>query len=92
MAAPLTRKPRRKRRRIFIPKSTILFFLGVFVILNEVGGWQHRPPNPAALAAGLACCGIPIVEGLESTIRRALLNVDPEEPPPPPTPPPGVTK
>lgn len=57
-----------------LPRSSILFFVGLGVIINEVGGWQQRPPNPAALLAGLAMCGIPALEGTEGVLRRALMD------------------
>jgi hypothetical protein len=58
-----------------------VFFLGVAVIVNEVSGIQHRPPNPAALLTGAALCGIPVVEGTESRLRDAVVGALTEETP-----------
>jgi hypothetical protein len=82
----MAKPSRRKRPRLSLPRSTLVFLLGIGIIVNEVVLQQARTPNSSVLLLGALLCGALPVEITERGIRKSVLGSllekddDPAEP------------
>lgn len=77
--------PRRRKRKL--PKTSILFFLGVGIIVWQAVPWNPEGPSTALLITGLVLCGFPVAEVADifrgaaiTTMTRPMREDDPEHP------------
>lgn len=86
MTAPRRRTRASKRK---LPKTSILFFLGIGIIVWQAVPWNPDGPSTTLLITGLVLCGFPVAEvadifrgGAIQAMTRPMREDEAQEDPP----------